>query len=370
MVKKRTSIHFPKHIIPEKLPKRVWYDKSGAGKWMLRYKDDVTAKWRSKRICSGLSTLAEIWQAYEAQNETNILTFASLSSELQTTLIWRKLAVTTQKDYIDCHNYICNQKTANGTLGNEPIAKWTTGLVRKLRDKRAEESESRANKELSYIKRVFSWAYEYEKVKFNPATGVRKMTIKPRQHYAEDKDYQFMLNIARQSNYWYVPICMELAYLCRMRMSEVLDLTDANYLENGLLVKRRKGSKNNITEWSPRLSNAWNTAIKTRNKILRDRKQPTPLRPENRTLIISERTGDKINTSTLKTALSRIGKVAEETAKERGVEFVRFTFHDLKRKGISDTEGDKLKASGHRNASMLNIYDVKLDVVKPAGSAK
>jgi len=86
-------------------------------------------------------------------------------------------------------------------------------------------------------------------------------------------------------------------------------------------------------------------------------------------LIISERTGDKIGTSSLKTALSRIGKIAEETAKAQGIEFVRITFHDLKCKGISDTEGDKLKASGHRNASMLNIYDVKLDVVKPAGTA-
>jgi len=129
------------------------------------------------------------------------------------------------------------------------------------------------------------------------------------------KWFYVTLNIAREPNYWYVAPCMELAYLCRMRMSEVLDLTDANYLESGLLVKRRKGSKNNITEWTPRLSAAWNIAIKTRNQILRDRKQPTSLHPENRPLIISERTGDKIDTSSLKTALSRIGKIAEKTAK-------------------------------------------------------
>jgi len=86
-------------------------------------------------------------------------------------------------------------------------------------------------------------------------------------------------------------------------------------------------------------------------------------------MIVRIRTGDKIGTSSLKTALSRIGKNAEKTAKEKGMEFIHFTFHDLKRKGISDTEDDKLKASGHRNASMLNIYDVKLDVVKPAGTA-
>lgn len=365
--RKRSSQHIPKHIHADKLPKGIWYDKSGAGKWMLKYKDEELNKWRSKRICSSLATLAEIWQAYEAQQQKVATTFASLSNELQQTYTWRNLSVLTQRDYLDCHHSIISRQTANGQLGDEPISKWTTGLVRKYRDKRAEESESRSNKELSYIKRVFSWAYEYEKVMKNPATGVKKLTIKPRQHYAEDKDYYFMLNIAKESNYWYVPICMEFAYLCRMRLSEVLDFTDANKLESGLLIKRRKGSKDNITELSPRLQDAWDQAIKKRNEILRKKKQPTPIRADMRYIFISERTGDKIQPSSLKTALSRIGKLAEERAKEQNIKFVRFTFHDLKRKGISDTTGDKLKASGHRTASMLNIYDVKPDIVKPAG---
>jgi hypothetical protein len=43
----------------------------------------------------------------------------------------------------------------------------------------------------------------------------------------------------------------------------------------------------------------------------------------------------------------------------KGIEFNHFTFHDLKRKGISDTEGDKMKASGHRSPEMINVFDVK-----------
>jgi hypothetical protein len=42
------------------------------------------------------------------------------------------------------------------------------------------------------------------------------------------------------------------------------------------------------------------------------------------------------------------------------------TFHDLKRKGASDTKGTKQEASGHRNSAMLNIYDVKPIIVKAA----
>ena len=43
----------------------------------------------------------------------------------------------------------------------------------------------------------------------------------------------------------------------------------------------------------------------------------------------------------------------------------RFTFHDLKAKGISDDTGDKQKGSGHRSASMINVYDRKPNIVTP-----
>ena len=42
---------------------------------------------------------------------------------------------------------------------------------------------------------------------------------------------------------------------------------------------------------------------------------------------------------------------------EAGVE--SFTFHDLKAKGVSDFEGDKKKASGHKSEAMVRIYDRK-----------
>ena len=44
-----------------------------------------------------------------------------------------------------------------------------------------------------------------------------------------------------------------------------------------------------------------------------------------------------------------------------------FTFHDIKSKGISETEGDKQRASGHKTAAMMAVYDRKLAEVKPAG---
>jgi len=44
-------------------------------------------------------------------------------------------------------------------------------------------------------------------------------------------------------------------------------------------------------------------------------------------------------------------------ATNQGME--RFTFQDLKAKGVSDFEGDKRQASGHKSESMVAVYDRK-----------
>jgi len=74
--------------------------------------------------------------------------------------------------------------------------------------------------------------------------------------------------------------------------------------------------------------------------------------------------------SSLKTAKARIDQQIKKS-NELGIAFNDFiSFHDLKRKGVTDTSKNKQEASGHRNASMLNIYDVELKTVKPAGKPK
>jgi len=368
--RKRSSKYFPDTITnPEQLPDRVWFNKSGTGKWMLDYTDPITSKKRSMRICSAQASLNEIWQASDAafQNNTLVVTFLSLSNDFQKSIKWGELSPLTRDDYIGCHKKIISSKIGGQLLGDIPTEKWSIGLVRKYRDHRGQQSRSRANKELAYIKRIFSWACEYEKTKLNPAKGVSKLTITPRQHYADDKDYLFLLGIAKNSNYWYMPYMMELAYLCRMRLSEVTDFTDSDALEKGLLIRRRKGSKDNIVAWSPRLRTLWDNAICKRTDILSNKKQPLISKDNLRHVFISEKTGDKLQVSSVKTAKNRIDHAATALAKEMEIEYTHFYFHDLKRKGVSDTSGNKLEASGHRSESMLKVYDVKPALVDEAG---
>ena len=50
-------------------------------------------------------------------------------------------------------------------------------------------------------------------------------------------------------------------------------------------------------------------------------------------------------------------------AVECGIE--RFTFQDLKAKGVSDFDGDKKKASGHKSEAMVAVYDRKITEIEP-----
>ena len=45
----------------------------------------------------------------------------------------------------------------------------------------------------------------------------------------------------------------------------------------------------------------------------------------------------------------------------------RFGLHGLKHRGVTDTKGDKKRASGHVTDAMVHLYDHELPVVDPAG---
>lgn len=159
---------------------------------------------------------------------------------------------------------------------------------------------------------------------------------------------------------------MEIAYLCRLRGIEVITLTDANALKEGILTNRRKGSRNNIVTWTPRLCSAWDAAIAMRTRIWEKRKTVVNLAPDQRPIIVNSG-GRPLSKSELDTAWQRFITAAIED----GVltEDQRFSLHDLKRKGITDTPGnraDKQLASGHRDGAMLDVYDLSVPTVKPS----
>jgi Phage integrase family len=197
--------------------------------------------------------------------------------------------------------------------------------------------------------------------------GISKLKVAARQNYATDKDFNFLLQVAKESGFWYLPFVMMIAYQARMRLAEVLDLTDAAELPDGLYIARRKGSKDNIMLWTDNIKAAWDAAKAKRTTILAKRKMPQQIDPKRRYIFISERTGDRITTSAFETAKKRIDAIAKEKAEQLGIDYTHFTFHDLKRKACSDFEGniyDKMQASGHRSVDIMKVYDVNKAKVK------
>ena len=159
---------------------------------------------------------------------------------------------------------------------------------------------------------------------------------------------------------------MELSYLCRLRLIETITLTDANERPEGILTNRRKGSRDNIVGWTPRLRAAWNAAKALRAETWEKRKTAVNLQPARRPIIVGT-SGRALTKSGLDTAWQRF----ITSALKDGVltPEQRFGMHDLKRKGITDTKGtraDKQQASGHKDEAMMDVYDLSVPTVKPS----
>jgi integrase len=172
----------------------------------------------------------------------------------------------------------------------------------------------------------------------NPARGVAALKEQSRDRYVSEGEYIAFLGFVAPTYPYLVPVA-ELAYLCRLRISEVCDLKRADIREDGLFAARRKGSKDALTGWTPRLRAAVNGALSLHGDIAS-------------LYVIPGTTRGRMRESTIQTAWQRA------MVKWAALGNTRFRLHDLKRKGVSDADGDKLAASGHRSAAMLRVYDV------------
>ena len=136
---------------------------------------------------------------------------------------------------------------------------------------------------------------------------------------------------------------MEIAYLCRMRIGEILQATKSDVTDDGFITRRLKGSNDAVTLWSDRLKSVINEALSLEGDSV---------------LLIHNKDGQPIKYDSFSSAWRRLMKKAAQ----EGIE--TFTFHDLKAAGVSDFEGDKQAASGHKTAAMVATYDRKRKRVK------
>jgi len=320
----------------EWMPPRVYQGKSA---YEFRPKTGQCIK-----LCAIGATRKRVWDRYTEEQRNLEMRDGSMEhlvTEFLSSPAFFDLAPRTQKDYTRNANVIM---PVFGKMSAEAIR---PAMIQQYMDIRGTKSKVQANREHSFMSKVFSWAYARGKITVNPCKGVSKFTEKSRDRYITDQEYTAVLQQAPPLLY----AAMEISYCCAARQGDVLALTPAQLLNEGILIKQGKTGKVQIKAWTPRLRSAIEiarsqSAIHSINWVLADAK------------------AQKISGNRLRHWYAAAKEKAVKANPELSFDF---TFHDIKAKSISDIDGnpyDKQQISGHKTAAQVQVYDRKIPVVK------
>jgi len=358
----------PAHIDQTKLPKGIYWDASGNGRWYAR------AAGRAVMVAGPKAQLSDLHAIVEQRaGAADRGTVGHYIERFHASAKFRQLAPRTQLDYKRQSDIVDAYITPLGVpLSAILVARLNATGIQRIIDKLEEAgTPTKANHLLRYLRRVFSHAVRHEGLAENPAKGVAQAKERGRTGMPSLSAYGKVLAFVRDraqrdphtegSVAVYLPHLMLIANTCRLRGIEVVTLTDANATDEGVRSNRRKGSRDNVTKWTPALRVAWEALVAIRAAAWARHKRPTPLRPEDRPLIVSQN-GGALSKSGLDTSWQRMMKLAVE--EEEIAEDERFTLHGLKHRGITDS-ADKA-SGGHKTESMRQRYDHAVQVVEPA----
>ncbi|SKA88432.1 Phage integrase family protein [Thiothrix eikelboomii] len=278
---------------------------------------------------------------------------------------YRELAVNTRKRDVSLLLILDHPLEINGNedqLGNLHLIHISKPLFNQIKESRykkrqqaGQKGEAQTNREISLISSALSWAVNNLTgigIEHNPLLGLKKLKETPNLRYVTDLEYQQQISIASEDEHSILPIVFELTYLTATRGIEVLNIKVSDCTSEGIYIKRTKGSKSNLILWSPRLRDAYQSAI-TRHK----QHKILPIDPP----LLLSRDGQPLTRSGLDSAMQRL----KQKMKARGLEVMYWHLHLLKSKGVSDAKNKRI--AGHRSEAMRERYNTKMEVFEPAG---
>jgi site-specific recombinase XerC len=369
--KRRHDPSIPKHIDQKKLPVGCYWNRRDRNWYAL------AGKPRKRMPLGGPGALmSDLYKAMEALRGIRVDTLDYVLGKYHESKRFRELATTTRDDYEYCRGVLQAHETKLGiTFAYLPLTTVTMPLIQRLVDQIAEDFPAKANHVKRYLSAAFTWAMRRGYCSDNPAKGVAEATQKNDHRMPEAETMHAVAKFLRARGEMpskrkgsvapYVWAVAEIAYSCITRSVEVRDMTDDRGTPDGLLVKRRKGSLPTLVVWSDELREAWDWLQARRARIWKAKRIPTPLRADQRPLVVSE-DGVALTRSALNSAWRRAMGLA--IAEGLITDGERFGLHGLKHRGVTDTEGtkqDKKAASGHRTDQMVNLYDHAVAVVQP-----
>ena len=201
------------------------------------------------------------------------------------------------------------------------------------------ESKVAANREITFLSSMFSYAMRWGWCKFNPCTGVRRNTEKKRTRYITDEELKLLMSEASEQ----MACIIELAYLTAIRKSDLLKIRVNDLQADGLhvLPTKTQDSTGQVMIFSntPRLLEVLNRSRKLRRRA-------------SSMYLFATQDGTPHSTSVFNSAWKRL---------KNKVGLSDIHFHDIRAKALTDAKrmagSDYAQALGnHASVETTEIY--------------
>jgi integrase len=286
---------------------------------------DGKQRWgKTIRLADDTVPMSELWSIWEGLGSSPKDTIGWLFDLYLDSPQFAGLKPKTQKDYRAAIEKMRAKAAVGRSFGECTLGSVTKRTIRDYLD--TYPHPVAANRHIAVLKSAWSWAEERYEVPKNPCIGVKLNREAPRERYVTDEEYETVLRMAPPP----IQQMMELAYLLRGRLSEVLAVEVSHINDDYLEFHRLQGSEGELCDLSERLRAALSDV----------RGYPYVCH--------------RYSESAFRSAWRRL----QGHMKKAGIE--PFPFHDLKAKGISDHRDN---FGGHRSGKMRKVYVRKLQRV-------
>ena len=226
----------------KKLPPYVSVDKYGYK--LIRYEGRVHGKIRWGKttiIAPADAPMSEVWRAYEEAVGDSRQTVSWLLHQYMGSQQFSELTDKTQNDYRNAIDRLLNAPVGNDRFGSVALDRVDQTTIRAYLD--WYESPVAGNRHIAILKSAWNWCRERHRIPDNPCIGVKLNREAPRQRYVTDDEYETVLRMAPPP----IQQMMELSYLLRARLTEVLNLRSEDVSDTHVRLIRLKGSEGELT---------------------------------------------------------------------------------------------------------------------------
>lgn len=307
----------------------AYYYVSRENKWIRLSEDKVIAfaKW------------AEIEGETPRENGTEKPLTGSVGALIEKYMI----EIAPRKAKLTCQGNLIEAKNLNEVFGKMLVLEIRPMHIAKYLDIRGIKAPVRANREISLLSHMFSYAMRWGQVDRNPCLGVAKHTEKGRDRYITDQEFEGVKTFASDL----ITTVMDFAYITALRKGDILNLRLDKITDEGILITQSKTGAKQLYEWSEGL-----VEVVQRAKSLK--------RPIRGLYLFCTRQGQPYSDTGFKAMWNRVQIKWAESGGQR------FTFHDIRAKSLTDAKRlglDAQSLAGHASAEMTNHY-IKLKEFK------